>query len=510
MSETAEREQTAYDTLRGELRELELFASMAGVLSWDQEVMMPPAGTPLRAQQIALLSQLVHERRTSAAFGDLLSEAEADSELAADPAASANLREIRRSYDQAVKLPTALVRELAETTTHAQHTWREARKRSDFAAFEPWLRKIVELNRAQAECLASEETPSLYDALLDQYEPGARAAQVEEAFNELRQQLTPLIRAIAEADRRPNDRIHQIAVPIDTQQRFNAFVAERVGFDFEAGRLDVSTHPFCQGVGPGDTRLTTRYREDAFFDALSSTLHETGHGLYEQGLPKDDHLGEPLGEAVSLGIHESQSRLWENFVGRSRSFWKWALPEVKRAFGSAFDEVQLDEVYGAMNLVAPGLIRVDSDEATYNLHIMMRFDLERAMLEGDLAVADLPGAWNERVRADLGLEVPDDRRGCLQDVHWSMGAIGYFPTYTLGNLYAAQFWARVRQDLPDLEEGLARGEFGELLGWLRREIHEHGRRYTAPELCEKVTGRSLTAAPFLEYLEGKLRPVYGI
>ena len=510
MSETAEWKTTAYQALRAELRETELFGSMAGVLSWDQEVMMPPAGTTLRAQQIALLSQIVHERRTSEAFGAMLAEAEEDAALGAEPAIVANLREIRRSFDQAVRIPTSLVRELAETTTHAQHAWRGARERSDFAAFEPWLQKVVDLNRAQAECLANPETPELYDALLDQYEPGARAAQVEQAFSELREQLAPLIREIAEVDQGPDDRIHRIRVPIPTQQRFNAYIAERVGFDFAAGRLDTSTHPFCQGAGPGDTRLTTRYREDAFFDALSSTLHETGHGLYEQGLPKEEHFGEPLGEPVSLGIHESQSRLWENFVGRSRSFWQWALPEAKQAFGAAVDGVDLDEVYGAMNIVAPGLIRVDSDEATYNLHIMLRFDLERAMLSGDLSIGDLPGAWNDRMRADLGLEVPDDRRGCLQDVHWSMGAIGYFPTYTLGNLYAAQFWARLRQDLTSLDEQLARGEFEGLLGWLRREIHQHGRQHTAPELCEKVTGEALTATPFLEYLEGKLRPLYRI
>ncbi|MEX2582221.1 MAG: carboxypeptidase M32 [Gemmatimonadota bacterium] len=510
MSDRKEPSATAYAELRNELREVELLASTAGLLSWDQETMLPPKGTPLRAEQLAMLSQLAHERRTSPRFGDLLAEAESDDSLKDDPLARANLREMRREYDHAVKLPTSLVRALAETTTHSQHAWRDARQTSDFYAFAPWLEKVVALVRAKAECLAGSDTADLYDPLLDSYEPGARTADIVAVFGDLRDRLTPLIQEIAEADRRPADTVLGVNIPIARQTAFNAMVAQRVGFDFGAGRLDTSTHPFCQGVGPGDTRLTTRYREDAFFDALSSTLHETGHGLYEQGLPKERYLGEPLSDAVSLGIHESQSRMWENFVGRSREFWQWALPEARRTLGEPLEPFDLDEVYGAMNLVKPGLIRVDSDEATYNLHIMLRFDLERAMLSGDLPVADLPGAWNQRIRADLGLEVPDDRRGCLQDVHWSMGAIGYFPTYTLGNLYAAQLWRRIVADLPDLDESFTRGEFGELLGWLRREIHQHGRRYTAPILCEQVTGEPLSAMPFMSYLDEKLRPLYGI
>src|SRR5690606_7530143 len=296
----------AYDELRAELREIELFASAGAVLSWDQETMLPDRGTALRAEQLALLSQLVHDRRTSQRFGDLLAAAEADDSLAGDEEAQANLREIRRGYDHAVKLPSSLVREIAETTTHAQHAWRDARQRSDFGSFAPWLQKVVDLSRSKAECLADGDSADLYDALLDQYEPGARTAEIVDAFTDLRARLTPLIQSIAEASTRPNERVHSLTIPIAAQHAFNLDVARRIGFDFEAGRLDTSTHPFCQGIGPGDTRLTTRYREDGFFDALSSTLHEAGHGLYEQGLPKDRYLGEPLSEAVSLGIHESQ------------------------------------------------------------------------------------------------------------------------------------------------------------------------------------------------------------
>ena len=499
-----------YDELCGELREIEVFASVNALLSWDQETMMPVRGTALRAEQSAALGQLAHERRISPRMADLLQRCEDDPALADDPIAAANLREIRRGYDQAAKVPSSLIRQFAETTTHAQRAWRDARERSDFASFAPWLEKIVDLTRLRADCLAGPDTVDRYDPLLDEYEPGARTADIVEAFTDLRGRLAPLIQEIAATRKTTDRRLNDIRIPIERQAAFNSRVAERVGFDFMAGRLDTSTHPFCQGVGPGDTRMTTRYTETDFFDALSSTLHETGHGLYEQGLPKDELLGQPLSEAVSLGIHESQSRMWENMVGRSASFWEWALPEARQAFGSVLDGLEVDEVYRAMNVVEPGLIRVDSDEATYNLHIMIRFDLERALLSGELPVRDVSGVWNERMKADLGVDVPDDRRGCLQDVHWSMGAIGYFPTYTLGNLYAAQFWSALRKQLPELDENFTQGEFAPLLGWLRREIHNHGRRFTAPDLCERVTGESLTAIPFMTHLESKLRPLYGI
>lgn len=471
---------------------------------------MPRSGTALRAEQGAALGQLVHERRISPRMADMLARCEEDSNLTSDPIIAANLRELRRGYDQAVKVPSSLIRQFAETTTHAQRAWREARERSDFESFAPWLEKIVELTRLRADCLAGPDTVDRYDPLLDEYEPGARTAEIVEVFTDLRGRLAPLIQEIAATEKSAARRLSDIRIPIERQAAFNAYVAGRVGFDFNAGRLDTSTHPFCQGVGRGDTRMTTRYTELDFFDALSSTLHETGHGLYEQGLPKDAHPGQPLSESVSLGIHESQSRMWENMVGRSASFWAWALPEAAAAFGTALDGLTVDQVYGAMNVVQPGLIRVDSDEATYNLHIMIRFDLERGLLSGDLPVREVPGVWNERMKSDLGLDVPDDRRGCLQDVHWSMGAIGYFPTYTLGNLYAAQFWSALRQQLPDLDGSFTRGEFEPLLEWLRREIHCHGRRFTAPELCRRVSGESLTALPFMSYLENKLRPLYGI
>lgn len=506
---THEPMSTEYEQLVAELRETATLASVAATLGWDQEVMMPAAAAPLRSQQAALLSALVHERRTGARRGELLAACEADPGLAADPDAAANLRALRRDYDRNTRLPTSLVREMAETSTRAMHAWREAREASDFAAFAPWLEKLLELNRRTADHLGIPEGGDAYDALLDGYEPGMRAAELDRLFAELRAGLVPLIRELREEGTRPDTAWLDIPLAVERQAELNRAVVERMGFDFTAGRLDVSTHPFCESPGPGDTRLTTRYEPERLLSALHATMHETGHGLYEQNLPKAERFGQPLAEAASFGVHESQSRMWENFVGRGRPFWEWALPELQRRVDApAVAALDVDTVYRGLNAVEPGLVRIESDEATYNLHIMLRFDLERAMLSGDLAVADLPGAWNERVRSDLGLEVPDDRRGVLQDIHWSMGAVGYFPTYTLGNLYAAQLWEAATAALPDLDDRLRRGDFAALLEWLKANVHSHGRRHPAPELILRATGQPLTPAPLLRYLEGKLRSVY--
>jgi carboxypeptidase Taq len=505
------RNRDAYAELQRLLREVDTLRSIQATLGWDQETMMPPAGAPARAEQLALVAALGHERSTDERVGALLAECEADATLLADERVAANLREIRRDYDRARRLPTALVREFAETASLSMNAWKEARQRSDFAAFAPWLAKVVELNRRKAECYTDGGSGSaLYDALLDEYEPGARAADVESIFTELRGALVPMIAEVAGAAAQPDDAPFRAAVPIPAQQELGRFVLERLGFDLMAGRLDTSTHPFCEGAAAGDTRLTTRYAETRFPDALSSTLHEAGHGMYEQGLPKREFPGQPLAQSASLSIHESQSRLWENMVGRSPEFWQWLMPVAHRVLGASTHRFSPDDLYRAVNRVERTLIRVDADETTYNLHIMLRFDLERALISGDLAIADLPAAWNDRVRSDLGLEVPDDARGCLQDIHWPMAAFGYFATYTLGTLYAAQLWDAIRRDLADLPDQIARGEFGALLGWLRENVHRHGRRYPAGELCRRATGAPLDAAPLIGYLRGKLAAVYGV
>ena len=497
-----------YAELLARLREAAALGSIRATLSWDQETMMPPAAASFRAEEMALLATLEHQRVTDPRIAELLGACEADPALASDEDARANLREIRRDHERATKLPTDLVAELTRTASQAIEVWRDARAAGDFASFRPWLEKIVALNVRKAECYGAPPGGEIYDALLEDYEPGVSAKRVEAVFDPLRAALAPLLARVLEAGRRPDDAPQRVRIPIPLQKELNRLVAERIGFDFSAGRLDVSTHPFTEGLAPGDTRITTRYSDDRFADALGSTLHEAGHALYEQGLPKDALHGQPLGEAAGLGLHESQSRLWENHVGRSRAFWAWALPEAKRIAGGPLDPFDVDDVWETVNLVRPSLIRVESDETTYNLHVMLRFDLERALVRGDLKPADVPGAWNERVRKDLGLEVPDDRSGCLQDIHWSAGAIGYFPTYTLGTLYAAQMWEAIVAAIPDLEVRVSRGDFAPLLAWLRTNVHSHGRRYRAAELCERLTGAALSHEPMLRHLEAKLGRIY--
>jgi carboxypeptidase Taq len=496
------------DKLRTRLREIATLNSTASLLSWDQETMMPPKAASFRAEELSLIATLAHERFTDPEIGDLIAACEADGELTADPVQAANVREIRRDWDRATRLPADLVAEMTATSSRALEAWKQARRDSDLEAFRPWLEKQLELNRRKAECYGIPEDGEHYDALLEDYEPGMRAVDLERLFGPLRAAAAPMIAELTSSPHQPDTAPCRVRLPLDPQREFNRRIAEGVGYDFEAGRLDSSTHPFTSGLGPSDTRITTRYEEDQFADTMYSTLHEVGHGLYEQGTRKIEFLGQPLGEAVSLGVHESQSRLWENQVGRSRAFWEWALPLAREIFGKPLEPYTVDDYFAAVNTVRPHLIRVESDEVTYNLHILMRFDIERALLRGDLEVSDLPGTWNSCMKQDLGLDVPDDRRGCLQDVHWSMGSIGYFPTYTLGNLYAGQLWEAVRGAIPDLDERMARGEFSSLLSWLRESIHRHGRRYRAAELCERLTGKPLGHEPLIRYLEDKLRPIY--
>ncbi|HEX8359602.1 MAG TPA: carboxypeptidase M32 [Longimicrobium sp.] len=511
MSDTQPTDTSPYAELQRSLRESATLASAVSVLGWDQETYMPPKAAAFRGEQMAALSAIVHERRTDPRVGELIAACEEEAELQRDEEAAASIRALRRDYDRATRLPTPLVRAFAQTTSRAMHAWRDAREQSDFGAFAPWLQEVVDLNRERAQAFGIPAGGEAYDALLEDYEPGMTAAEIRRTFDALRAGLAPLIREIAASGRRPDDSWQRTPIPVERQVEFNRWVVEQMGFDFETGRMDVSAHPFCEGIAPGDVRMTTRYRDDAWADALNSTMHETGHALYEQNLPKAERFGQPLAEAASMGIHESQSRTWENLVGRSRPFWEWALPRMQQSLGEpALHALDVETVYRGMNVVEPGLIRVASDEATYNLHIMLRFDLERSLVTGDLSVADLPAAWNDRIRDDLGLQVPSDADGVLQDIHWSMGAIGYFPTYALGNLYAAQFWETIRGALPDLDDQLRRGEFAPLTGWLRENIHAHGRRYTAPELCQRITGRPLVHEPLLAYLEEKLRPIYGI
>lgn len=495
-----------YAELLHRCRESYVLSSCGNVLGWDEATYMPRNGSAFRGEQMALLARLGHEMATSPRLGELLAEVEATNP-APDSDAAANAREIRRAYDRAVKLPAALVEEIARVTTVAQQVWRDARQKSDFALFKPHLDTIVRLLRDKADAIGY--TRSRYDALLDEFEPGATAADITTLFASLRGELVPLIAAIRDSGKTPDRGILQREYAVDRQRLFGEAAAAAVGFDFDSGRLDISTHPFCSGIGPGDCRITTRYNAHHFNESFFGILHETGHALYEQGLPHE-HVGTPRGTYCSLGIHESQSRLWENQVGRGRAFWEHFYPRAKQTFPSALRDVSLDQWVFAINDVQPSFIRVEADEATYNLHIVLRFELEQAVLSGDLPIADVPGAWNDKVQQFFGLKVGSDAQGCLQDIHWSFGGLGYFPTYTLGNLYAAQFMAAARRHLPGLDDDFRRGDFGRLKGWLNENVHRPGMRWRAGDLCQRVTGSPLDHRPLVSYLKAKYAPLYGL
>ncbi|MBI2193430.1 MAG: carboxypeptidase M32 [Planctomycetes bacterium] len=497
-----------YEKLLTRLKELHHLGSISGLVSWDQETYMPPKAGADRAEQLALLSSLIHQRLISDEMGELLETLRAPAEsgeLGAE--AAVNVRELRRTYARKKKLPTELVEEISRTRSLAQQAWVKARQASDFPLFKPWLEKTVELQRQVAVLYGYKQ--DIYDALIEDYEPGMTVAELDPIFAEIRSRTVPLVAAIVRSGRRPDRAILSRRYPIEQQKAFGMEIARAMGFDFEAGRLDTSAHPFCSGLTVRDVRMTTRYRETDPLSSLYGIMHESGHGLYDQGFDPR-HAGTPMAEAVSLGIHESQSRLWENLVGRSRAFWTFALPRFKAAFPGIAGDLDLDTITWAVNEVTPSLIRVEADEVTYNLHILLRFELERDLLNGRVQVSDLPGIWSDRMAAYLGLRPPDDARGVLQDIHWSFGLFGYFPTYTLGNLYGDQFFETARRDLPDMDDRVARGDFQPLREWLREKIHSQGMRYKAKELVERVTGKPPASDAFLNYMERKFGELYGV
>jgi carboxypeptidase Taq len=509
--------QTAYEDLIRRTREQSLLNSCAAVLGWDEQTYMPKGGATLRGDQMALLAGLAHERATDPRIGELLDILEA-SNLTAEPRSdtAVNIREIRRGFDRRTRLPRTLVEELARTTSVAQSEWVAARSANSFAHFRPWLEKIVALKRQESACLAvsgAVGAGATYDPLLDEFEPGATTAALTTLFASLRRELVPLVASIAEAARkRPAPQGTPVLTrlfPRDRQKVFAEAAAAAIGFDFDKGRLDIAAHPFCTGIGPGDCRITTRYDEHQFSDAFFGVLHEVGHALYEQGLDPAHH-GTPMGESVSLGVHESQSRLWENAVGRGKPFWTYWFPLAKRIFHEALSGTTLDEFHAAINQVEPSLIRVQADEATYNLHIIIRFEIEQALLSGDLSVSDLPGAWNQKFTEMLGVTPTADANGCLQDIHWSAGLVGYFPTYTLGNIFAAQLFAKARTELGGLDDSFAKGDFPPLLSWLRENIHRHGQRDRSAALVERVTGSPPDHRPLIESLRAKYAPLYDL
>ena len=498
----------AYTELITRVKEASLLGSCAGVLGWDERTYMPKNASEFRGEQMGLLARMSHEMFTSPRIGELLAHVEG-TPVVIDPesAHAVNVREIRRGYNRQIKLPKELVEELARVTIRAQGAWQEARAKNDFPAFQPWLEKIVALKREESQAVGYEKHP--YDALLDEYEPGASAEQISRVFAEFRRDLVPLIAAIAQSSRKPNSEILHREYDVEKQKAFVREAASAIGFDFDGGRLDITTHPFCSGIGPGDCRITTRFNPKFFNESFFGTLHEAGHGIYEQNL-NASHYGTPAGSACSLGIHESQSRLWENQVGRGRPFWQHFFPKAQAVFPESLKDTSFDDWYFAINEVKPSFIRVEADEATYNLHIILRFELEQALLTGDLSPGDVPGAWDEKFEQSFGLKVPDAAQGCLQDIHWSMGGIGYFPTYTLGNLYAAQFMDQAKSDLHGLEDDFRHGEFGRLKTWLNEKIHLLGQTYRPEVLCQRITGKPLTHQPLMAYLRAKYGEVYAV
>ena len=489
---------------RARSQEMAHLQGILQLLNWDQETLMPPRGAIYRAQQSAMLAGLLHEKLTDSHWVEVLEEL---SEANSDPWLAASVQEMRRQHLRAVRLPQALVQELAETTSLGYQLWVDARTRSDFDSFAEVLEKIIGLKREESRCLQMPGSP--YNALLEEYEPEMTTNELDALFSNLRPQLTDLLGRIEDSSNKPDPRVLKGRFPRQDQETFGRSVLSAMGFDWEAGRLDVSPHPFCSGFSPLDVRITTRYTEDSFASSLFGMVHEGGHALYEQGL-EQEYFGLPAGESISLGIHESQSRLWENQVARSRPFWDYWYPRLKQVFPGQFDSVSLDEFMPAVNLVEASLIRVEADEVTYGLHVILRYELEKALLEDSLRVKDLDQVWNERMKEYLGVIPKRSSDGVLQDTHWSQGLIGYFPTYLLGNLYAAQLFQQAQKDLPNLFELFRAGELMTLREWLRQKVHGHGKLYSASELICRVSGEPLDSNYFLSYLEHKFGALYAL
>jgi carboxypeptidase Taq len=488
---------TAYAELLGRLERVALLDSVSSLLGWDEQVYLPNKSADLRARQHALLAELRHAALTAPELGAALAAAERVVAVEAD--APSVLAGARRDYDRATRLTPEFVAEQARLNSEAYHAWARAKQADDFTAFAPYLQRQLELARREAELVGWGDRP--YDYAIDKHDPGLTAAQVAALFAELRAGLVPLVRRIdAAVAVRPAPPV-LTGFPVAGQAAFLREVTAALGFDYDHGRIDVSLHPFCEGPGE-DIRMTTRYAADAPLDALFSSIHETGHGLYEQGLPTAP-AGTVLTQAAGMAVHESQSRLWENQVARSAAFWRHFGPRLRALFPAQLACVDEAGLLAAVNAVAPTLIRVESDEVHYNLHILLRFELERRLFAGELAVRDLPAAWRALAHELLDLEPKNDREGVLQDVHWSGGSFGYFPSYCLGNMLAAQLWATARRVLPGLEEDFARGEFRRLLRWLRAEVHAHGRREELTALTLRVTGEPLNPRHLLAYLENR-------
>jgi carboxypeptidase Taq len=478
------------------------------LLEWDQQTYMPPGGGPDRAESVATLKRLAHEMFTDPRTGSLLEAAEtAVTALNADSDDAALFRVTRRDYDRATRLPPNFVAEKAKAEALAVEAWRLARPANDFKAFLPHLVTVFGMARREADYLGYTDHP--YDALLDEFEPLMTSREVAALFTQLREATVPLVRAIVDQGPVVNAKFLHGDYHPSSQEAFGKMVAEAFGYDFLRGRIDQAPHPFATTFGLGDVRITTRYDPRYLPSGIFSIFHEAGHGMYEQGIsPSLDRT--PLAGGCSLGFHESQSRMWENLVGRSRPFWRHFFPQAQKMFPQALKGVDAEGFYRAVNLVEPSLIRVEADEVTYNLHIILRFEIEMGLLDGSLQVSDLPEIWNARMEKYLGVRPPNNKDGVLQDIHWSNGGIGYFPTYTLGNVISAQLFEAASRARRGLMDEIGAGQFRTLLGWLRDSVHRHGRKFFPKELLRRATGQELSPEPYVRYLRAKFGEIYGI
>lgn len=495
-----------YDALMQHLREVQNLSDAISLLNWDRETTMPPAGAAARARQMATLARLRHEMLTSDRTLRLLDAAEAEigtADYASDEASM--IRIVREDYEQATRLPNTFVASYTQQLALAHKAWVEARAKADFRLFEDALRRNLELYHQEAEYLGWTDHP--YDALINKNERGLTTAKVNALFAAHRDQLIELVRAIAAAPEIDDSFLHR-TFDIETQRRFLRGLVEALGFDFQRGVQAVAVHPFASKSSKNDVRITTRYSENFLNRALFAMIHEAGHGMYEQGIGENIE-GTPLARGIQGSVHESQSRMWENIVGRSRAFWQWALPRLQSAFPQ-LEGITLDQFYRAINKTQRSFIRVEADEVAYNLHIILRFEMEKDILTGQLAVRDLPDAWNARFHELFGMTPPDDALGVLQDVHWSSGYFGYFPTYALGNLLTVQYYEKALGDHPTLPDEIAQGKFDTLLNWLNANIHRHGRRFTSSELTQRITGEDMNPAPYVRYLREKYSAVYAL
>lgn len=477
----------------------------ASVLSWDQQVNMPPGGGEARGQQLATLGKLSHEKSTSDKVGKLLDDLKQEF-AGSDSDDAALVRVAARNYDKTMRVPSEFVSEQAVVTTAAFEAWVDAKKKSDFSIFHPHLEKVFDLARKYVSFFPPSDHP--YDVLLDDYEPGMKTADVQAIFDKLRPQQVKLIRNIKSAKQVKADFLHKKYAEKKVWD-FSAAIASKFGYDFTRGRQDKAAHPFETSFSVNDVRITNRYAPDNPLATLFSGMHEAGHAMYEQGI-NPAYERTPLANGVSSAVHESQSRMWENLVGRSLPFWEYFFPELKKAFPTQLDGISAKTFYKAINKVEPTFIRVSADEATYNLHIMLRLELEIGMIEGKIAIKDLPEIWNAKMQEYLGVTPPDDAHGVLQDIHWSAGLIGYFPTYALGNLVSAQLWEKINKDIRDLDQQIRNGKFDALLAWLRKNIHVHGHKYDPQDLVKKVAGSKIDPSAYVRYLTKKYSDIYGL